>query len=207
MKMQISLFLPTLVLFLILCVTFGRANKPNILVIVADDMGYSDLGCYGGEIKSPHLDGLAKQGLRFTNFYVNNMCWPTRASLLSGLYPETVLTRKKPGGRGLRRETTLLPEALKSEGYATFMSGKWHLSNSEKPNGPSTPHNRGFDSFYGTIEGASDFFAPAGLQLNGEDLTHEWKGDRDYYYTDASTDYALKFLKEREQPESNPFVL
>ena len=97
------------------------ASQPNIVFIISDDMGYSDLGCYGGEIETPVLDGLASQGLRFTNYYVNNMCWPTRASLMTSLYPLAAL----PSGDGLHPQATTLPEALRNVGYSTFMSGKW----------------------------------------------------------------------------------
>ncbi|MDA7633706.1 arylsulfatase [bacterium] len=185
------------------------ASRPNILLIVADDVGFSDLGCYGGEINTPHLDSLAAEGLRFTNYYVNNMCWPTRASLLTGLYPETALPRKGSASGGLHPTVTSLPEALGGAGYTTLMSGKWHLSNAADPDGPNAPHHRGFDHFYGTIHGASDFFAPVDLQLDGKDMTHEWRGNPNYYYTDAITDHALSFLKDarsKQVPES-PFFL
>ena len=172
------------------------AEKPNIVLIVADDMGYSDLGCYGGEIETPNLDALAENGLRFTNYYVNNMCWPTRASLMTSLYPKTALPQKGSAAGGLHSDATTLPQALRAAGYATLMSGKWHLSDPEKPDGPSAPHHRGFDHFYGTIHGASDFFAPADLQLDGKSMTHEWENNPDFYYTDVITDYALKFLQE-----------
>ena len=188
------------------------ADRPNIVLIVADDMGYSDLGCYGGEIKTPHLDALAGSGLRFRNFYVNNMCWPTRASLLTGLYPKTALPEKGSAAGGLHPDATTLPQALRGAGYTTLMSGKWHLSNSKDPDGPNAPHHRGFDHFYGTIEGASDFFAPVDLQLDGKSMTHEWKDNPDYYYTDAITDHALEFLREartknQESSTQKPFFL
>ena len=181
------------------------AERPNIVLIIADDMGYSDLGCYGGEIETPHLDALAEGGLRFTNYYVNNMCWPTRASLLTGLYPKTALPKKGSANGGLHPESTTLPHALREAGYTTLMSGKWHLSDAAEPDGKNAPHHRGFDRFYGTIHGASDFFAPADLQLDGKDMTHEWRDNPDYYYTDAMTDHALAFLEE--SPDERPFFL
>lgn len=180
-------------------------ERPNIVLIIADDMGYSDLGCYGGEIETPNLDELAAGGLRFTNYYVNNMCWPTRASLLTGLYPKTALPNKGSASGGLHPRAKTLPQLLQISGYTTLMSGKWHLSDSKKPNGKDAPHHRGFDHFYGTIEGASDFFAPVDLQLDGEDMTHEWRDNPDYYYTDAITDHALKFLQGAA--EEKPFFL
>lgn len=202
-------------LILLAALTWGAissqaADRPNIVVFIADDMGYSDLGCYGGEIETPHLDALAEGGLRFTNFYVNNMCWPTRASLLTGLYPKTALPNNGSVDGGLHRKTTTLPEALRHSGYGTYMSGKWHLSSADEPDSPSAPHHRGFDQFYGTIHGASDFFAPADLQLNGKSMTHEWEDNPDYYYTDALTDQALEFLKAHKtdsEKSDKPFFL
>jgi len=180
------------------------AEQPNIILVVADDMGYSDIGSYGGEIETPHLDALADKGLRFTNYYVNNMCWPTRASLLSGLYPKSALADGSAKG-GFHPDLTTLPEALKTAGYATYMSGKWHLSDPAKPHGPSAPHKRGFDRSYSTYHGTTDFFAPADLNLNGEDKQHEWRDNPDYYQTDAITDYAIAFIEEHSKP--NPFFL
>lgn len=180
-------------------------SAPNIVLVVSDDMGYSDLGCYGGEIETPRLDALAERGLRFTNYYVNNMCWPTRASILTGLYPRMALPEKGSAEGGLHPDATTLPEALKGAGYTTLMSGKWHLSDAGRPDGPGSPHHRGFDRFYGTIHGASDFFAPADLLLDGEDVTAEWRNNPDYYYTDAITDRAIGFLGEAD--EEKPFFL
>ncbi|MDF1816305.1 MAG: arylsulfatase [Verrucomicrobiales bacterium] len=179
---------------------------PNIVHIISDDMGYSDIGCYGGEIETPVLDSLAQSGLRFTNFYVNNMCWPTRASLMTGLYPKTALPKGGSADGGLHPDAVTLPQCLRKAGYATFMSGKWHLSSAEEPDGENAPHHRGFDQYFGTIHGASDFFAPADVQLNGKDMTHEWKDNPDYYYTDVITDYALQFVKQKN-PEEKPFYL
>ncbi len=180
---------------------------PNIVLIVSDDMGYSDLGCYGGEIDTPNLDALALGGLRFSNYYVNNMCWPTRASLMTGLYPRSAFLSSRASG--IRPEWITLPEALKNRGYGTYMAGKWHLSDSSQDDGPGAPHHQGFDQFYGTLEGASDFFAPYGLQLNGRRVTHEWENRPDYYYTDAITDYGIGFLEEHRQAHrgKRPFFL
>ncbi|MEN8715094.1 MAG: sulfatase-like hydrolase/transferase, partial [Verrucomicrobiales bacterium] len=100
---------------------FSGNAAPNIVLIVSDDMGYSDLGCYGGEIETPHLDALAEKGLRFTNYYVNNMCWPTRASLMTGLYPRTALPKNGSADGGLHPEATTLPAALRAVGYQTWM--------------------------------------------------------------------------------------
>lgn len=180
-------------------------RPPNIVHIISDDMGFSDLGCYGGEIETPNLDALARGGIRFTNYYVNNMCWPTRASLMTGLYPKTALPKNGSADGGLHPDSTTLPQALKRAGYTTLMSGKWHLSDATEPDGPNAPHHRGFDHFYGTIHGASDFFAPADLQLDNQNMEHEWDGNGDYYYTDAITDHALAFLKSGDSEK--PFYL
>ena len=198
-------------LLLLLPVLFGISisgqESPNILLIVSDDMGYSDIGSFGGEIETPALDALAENGLRLANYYVQNMCWPTRASIMTGLYPNSSLADGSVTG-GLNPEATLLPEALKSAGYGTYMAGKWHLSDPAQPNGPSAPHNRGFDSSYSTYWGTSDFFAPVDLNLNGEDREFEWRGNPDFYYTDSITDYSLRFLEEHKRlPEEKPFFL
>ena len=204
---RISLYL--LALSLHLLGNAANSAPPNIVLVIADDMGYSDIGSYGGEIETPRLDALAENGLRFTNFYVNNMCWPTRASLLTGLYPKSALADGSATG-GFHPDVTTLPEALKTAGYATFMSGKWHLSDPSKPHGPSAPHKRGFDRSYSTYHGTTDFFAPADLNLNGENKEHEWRNRDDYYQTDAITDYALKFIDEHDAKKSTakkPFFL
>ncbi len=192
---------------LIICTGAAAASKkPNILLIIADDMGYSDLGCYGGEIETPNLDGLAKGGLRFTNFYVNNMCWPTRASLMTSLYPGVALPVKGSAEGGLHPDALTLPRALKLAGYQTYMSGKWHLSDAADLDGANAPHHKGFDHFYGTIHGAGSFYAPSSLSLNGKDASSEFLDDPDYYYTDALTDHSLTFLRNQSD-KTKPFFL
>jgi len=176
----------------------NAASGPNIVLVVSDDMGYSDPGCYGGEIDTPQLDALAKQGLRFTNYYVNNMCYPTRASLMTGLYPKSVLGKEGSYANKLSSLSVTLPEALKKAGYTTLMSGKWHLSSHTDT--ANMPHNRGFDHYYGSVEGTVDYFSPAYLQLDGEDRQFEWQDNPDYYYTDRLTDKALEFLQNTEGP-------
>ncbi len=180
----------------------ASSQKPNILLIIADDMGYSDLGCYGGEIETPNLDSLAKGGLRFTNFYVNNMCWPTRASLMTSLYPGVALPVKGSAEGGLHPNAITLPQTLKSAGYNTYMSGKWHLSDANDLDGPNAPHHKGFDHFYGTIHGAGSFYAPSSLTLDGKDASAEFLDDPDYYYTDALTDHALKFIQNKSETQN-----
>lgn len=187
---------------------------PNILLIIADDMGYSDLTCYGGEIETPYLDSLAAGGLRFTNFYVNNMCWPTRASLMTSLYPGVALPEKGSPEGGLHPRATTLPQTLKSAGYNTYMSGKWHLSDPTDLDGINAPQYKGFDRFYGTIHGAGSFYAPTSLSLDGKDASEEFRSDPDYYYTDALTDHALNFIQQnaagqnsKQVAQGKPFFL
>src|SRR5215470_18015735 len=142
-----------------------RPGRPNILLILADDLGYSDLGCYGGEIRTPNLDRLAANGLRFTQFYNAARCCPSRASLLTGLYPHQAgvggmtVDQGKPGYRGsLQPNTATLAEVLRSAGYRTLMCGKWHLSHG--PRHPPTPVDRGFDDYYGLLQGFHGFWDP-----------------------------------------------
>ncbi len=148
------------------------SQRPNIIVILADDMGYSDIGCYGGEIKTPALDSLAANGLRFTQFYNTARCCPTRACLLTGLYPHQagvghmMNDRQVEGYRGqLNRKCMTIAEVLKTSGYSTYMSGKWHVTpylanNLTSPPKDNWPLQRGFDRFYGTIHGAGSFLIP-----------------------------------------------
>ena len=112
-----------LLLILFLQLHLIGSDKPNILLIMADDMGYSDLGCFGGKIRTPNLDSLAENGIRFTNFYSENMCWVSRASMMTGVYH-----RVSPKSSVLHPSCLTLPEALKDNGYRTGMMGKWHLA-------------------------------------------------------------------------------
>ena len=126
------------------------AAAPNLVLIMADDMGFSDLGCYGSEIQTPNLDRLAADGLRFTQFYNNAKCTTTRASLLSGMYPRN-------NGNAIPRDLPTIAETLRAAGYQTGMSGKWHLGSKA----PQRPIDRGFDEYYGLMDGAVNFFNPA----------------------------------------------
>ena len=173
-------------------------EAPNIVIVIADDMGYSDLGCYGGEIETPTLDKLAENGVRFSNYYVHNMCWPTRASLLTSLYPNSALADGS-AAKGFRDDIITFPQALAEVGYKSYMSGKWHLSDPGQPNGPSAPHKRGFDRTYATYHGTTDFFAPADLNENGEDRTYEWKDNPNYYQTDAITELLAQISQRARQ--------
>jgi len=173
----------------------GAADRPDIVIIIADDMGYSDLGCYGGEIATPHLDGLARRGLRFTQYHTENMCAPTRATLLTGRY----WIRGFSAG-----DNVTIPEALKPAGYHCCMAGKWHNTNDVGP-ARQAPLARGFDRFFGTPIGCGSFFAPLMLTRDGQPAEHEWQNNKDFYYTDAISDNAATYI--REAPTDAPLFL
>ncbi|MBT4694609.1 MAG: arylsulfatase [Planctomycetaceae bacterium] len=187
------------------CSVFG-ADRPNIIVILADDMGYSDIGCYGSEIDTPNLDGLAADGLRFTQFYNTARCCPTRASLLTGLYPHQAgvghMTNDYgfEGYRGnLNRKCLTFGEVLRPVGYRTYMSGKWHvtLDDTATSSKHNWPMQRGFDKFYGTISGAGSFWDPWSLVRQNTPISafaDEQYRPKKYYYTDAISDHAVRFI-------------
>ncbi len=196
------------------------AARPNIVLILSDDMGFSDLGCYGGEINTPNLDRLAAGGLRFTQFYNTGRCCPTRASLLTGLYPHQtgvgwmMTDWEHPGYRGdLNRECLTIAEVLQQAGYKTYMAGKWHVTRHTSPQGPkhNWPLQRGFHRFYGTITGAGSFYDPGTLTRDNTQISPyadpEYQPET-YYYTHAITDHAVKFLAEHhQQTPHTPFFL
>jgi len=166
-----------------------KDSRPNLVVILVDDMGFSDLGCYGGEIRTPNLDGLARRGIRFTQFYNTAKCAPTRAALLSGLYHPEV-------GVGQLSDCMTLGEAMRRAGYFTVMAGKWHMTRQ--------PTDRGFDRYFGHLSGATNFFRGDNtFRLNGEPFKVPAKG---FYTTDANTDYAIRFLDEARK-SGKPFLL
>ena len=182
----------------------AATQQPNILLILCDDLGFSDLGCYGGEIRTPNLDRLASEGLKFTQFYNCAVCVTTRAALMTGLYP-----RQGAGGL-LREDMVTLGEVMRQAGYATSLTGKWHLGSTA----PRRPIDRGFDEYYGLLSGCCNFFNPAKQDpvfYNGgkfrpfahnDKLITEFPGD--YYTTDAFTDHAIKTIK-RFAKGSKPF--
>jgi arylsulfatase len=198
----------------------SAAPRPNILVILADDIGFSDLGCFGGEIQTPNLDALAANGLRFTQFYNTSRCCPTRASLLTGLYPHQtgvghmMVDRGHEGYRSnLNRNCVTLAEVLKSAGYRTYMCGKWHVTNRDTVDADNSnwPVQRGFEKFYGTIRGYGNFFDPASLCRQNKFITPE--NDPEYkpevfYYTDALSDNAVRYLRQHhDESADKPFFL
>ncbi|MGQ0635744.1 MAG: arylsulfatase [Planctomycetaceae bacterium] len=199
----------------------SAAPRPNLIVIMSDDMGFSDIGCYGGEIRTPHLDALAAGGLRFTQFYNCARCCPTRASLLSGLYPHQAgmghMTGAKYRSEGyagdLSRNCLTIAEALAPAGYRSYMTGKWHVSRHEGLGGitDNWPLQRGFSRFYGTIRGAGSFFDPTTLCRDNTLISPQNDPEyrpATYYYTDAISDNAVKFIGEHGRDHATqPFFL
>ena len=197
------------------------AERPNIVVILADDMGFSDLGCYGGEIRTPNLDRLATNGLRFTQFYNTARCCPTRAALLTGLYSHQagvghmMEDRDMDGYRGdLNRRCVTIPEVLKPAGYRSYAVGKWHVTKHANPEGPKDnwPLQRGFDRYYGTIHGAGSYWDPSSLVRDNRMITPfndpEYQPSGDYYYTDAISEHAVRFVNDHAREHAGqPFFL
>ncbi len=195
-------------------------RKTNFIVILSDDMGLSDLGCYGGEIRTENLDRLASNGLRFRQFYNTARCCPTRASLLTGLYPHQagvghmMEDRGLPGYRGeLNNQCRTIPEMLRPAGYRSYGVGKWHVTRHTTAKGPKNhwPLQRGFDRFYGTIHGAGSFYDPSSLVRDNTMISAfadpEYQPET-YYYTDAISEHAVRFLQEHHQVSGDqPFFL
>ncbi len=186
------------------CLLFGSScepegepptPRPNVVLIMADDLGYSDIGAYGGEIDTPHLDRLAAEGIQFTRFYNNAKCTESRAALLSGIY------HHQSQNFEVMNHVTLA-EVLKEAGYTTLMTGKWHL--------PGNPVDRGFDRYFGFLVGAVNFFTGQRwgsdenpMRLDAQVFEVPESG---FYTTDAFTDYAIEFVDEALQEEA-PFFL
>ncbi len=186
-------------------------GRPNIVLILADDMGFSDLGCYGSEVATPNLDRLAKQGLRFTQFYNAARCCPSRAALLTGLYPHQAGVGHmlddyhKPGyTTGLNESCVTVAELLRETGYRTYHVGKWHVGGiGAKQNPRNHPMSRGFDRAYGS-GGGGNYFALRPLYLDRKPVVP----GEDFYATDAFTDYAVQFLDEHGRDHRDrPFFL
>lgn len=199
------------------------ATRPNIIVIMSDDMGYSDLGCYGGEIPTPQLDALAAGGVRFTQFYNGARCCPTRASLLTGLYAHQagighmVEDLGTPAYQGeLNRQSVTMAEVLRTAGYRTYMAGKWHVTPGRpeermRAHHENWPRRRGFDRFYGTIHGSGSFWDPSALMRDDQFISPandpEYR-PAEYYYTDALSDHAVRFVREHARDHRDrPFFL
>jgi arylsulfatase len=186
------------------------AARPNIILILADDMGFSDIGCYGSEIHTPNLDRLASQGVRFTQFYSCARCCPSRSSLLTGLYPHQAgmghmvdMAGPAPAyADDLSPRSRTIAEVLKGAGYQTGMVGKWHVT-PVTPSRENWPLQRGFERYYGIIHGAADYFNPVTLTSGNEPAVPDGP---DYYFTDALGDRAARFLDEFSR-KPDPFFL
>ncbi len=188
--------------------------RPNVVLMLVDDMGFSDIGCYGGEISTPNLDRLATNGVRLSQFYNTARCSPSRASLLTGLHPHqtgigilTNDTRPRGYAGTINNRCVTIAEVLKSVGYATCLSGKWHLAAEiVKPN-DAWPTRRGFDRFFGTLTGCGSFFQP-GTLMRGEVNVEDEALQPDFFYTDAISDEAEAFIRDRDSRASGqPFFL
>ncbi|MEA5426601.1 arylsulfatase [Arcicella lustrica] len=211
MKIKLILLLS---LFSVGFSAFSQKKKsntpPNIILVMVDDMGYSDIGAYGSEISTPNIDKLAFEGIRLKEFYNNSICAPTRASLITGQYPHKAgvgyfnVNLGLPAYQGfLNKESLTFGEVLKTAGYNTFLSGKWHVGNDSL----YWPNQRGFDKFYGFIGGASNFYAdakdvPVELVENNKRITLK-EGE---YLTNTITDKALSFIEEQQKTQK-PFFL
>ena len=192
-------------------------KKPNIVLIMADDMGFSDIGCYGGEIETPNINKLAANGLKYRQFYNTARCCPTRAALMTGLYSHksglgwmTVSDLGKPGYIGeLNNNCITIAQGLKPAGYRCYISGKWHVIFDKDMEQDSPKHNwplqRGFDRYYGHLAGDGGYYKPRALT---RDNTRIEAPDEDYYYTDAIADNAVEFINDHYTDYSeDPFFL
>jgi len=198
------------------------AERPHIILILVDDMGFSDLGYHGGEIETPHLDALARGGVRFSQFYNSGRCCPTRATLLTGLHPHQTgigwMTQPPGSDRGkgeppayqgyLNRRGITIGEVLRRQGYATLMAGKWHLGMNERDRWPL---QRGFEKYYGCLSGATRFFHPdhpRGMTSGNEPVEEPVSTTGEAFYTtDAFTDHAIRFLEEELSGRQRPVFL
>ena len=195
-------------------------RSPNIIIILADDMGYSDLGCFGSEIATPNLDALASSGLRFSQMYNSARCCPSRAALLTGVHPHQagvghmVADLGRPEYQGyLRDNVVTIAEALKSAGYRTLMSGKWHVGGDYNvtaredwnPGGPGfpVPTQRGFDRYFGILSGGGSYFFPKTLAEQDTLLEPDLEG---FYLTDAISDSAVDMIEDATSGE-DPFFM
>lgn len=194
-----------------------QTSKPNIILIMVDDMGFSDLGAYGSEIQTPNIDKLAFEGLRLKEFYNNSICAPTRASLITGQYPHKAgvgyfdVNLGLPAYQGyLNKESLTFGEVLKQAGYSTLLSGKWHVGNDST----SWPNQRGFEKFFGVIGGGANYFDPEPMPLGGrqypvvllENNQRIKPAANSYYFTNEITNHAVQFIDEQNKT-SKPFFL
>ncbi len=193
----------------------GRSDRPNIVIVLVDDMGFSDLGCYGGEIDTPNIDRLASGGLRFTQFYNAGRCCPTRASLMTGLHPHqvgighmTAPPNQPLGFEGayqgyLSDHCITIAEMLRQAGYHTLMTGKWHLGSDRRE---CWPLQRGFDRYFGGLSGAFNYFKPGGSR-GITDGNQAVTTDASFYATDTFTDVACQYISDVTEADDQPFFL
>ena len=192
-------------------VTIGsNRSKPNVVIILADDLGFSDIGCYGSEIHTPNLDRLAHEGVRFSQAYNTARCCPSRAALLTGLYPHQAGIGHMAGNLGtpayqgyLRDDCVTIAEMMRDAGYRTWMTGKWHVGGNQAPNDPATWHpgtpdqpsplDRGFDRFFGTLGGAGSYYRPPILMDQTKFVTPQ---ETKFYYTNAIGEHACAMIRE-----------
>jgi arylsulfatase A-like enzyme len=225
--MKVLRHLTTISLIAITTLGAAEPQRPNVIVILSDDIGYSDLGSFGGEIATPNLDSLASGGLRFTQFYNTARCCPTRASLLTGLYPHQAgvgyMTDMAPYSTkaminewyagDLRADVVTLGEVMRTAGYATYAVGKWHVTKHIEENSPrdNWPLQRGFDHYYGVLPGGSNYFVPAHLSRGNTRIKYDADPEypaQGFYLTDAFSDHATRYVREhQERQPGKPFFM
>jgi arylsulfatase A-like enzyme len=217
---SVGMLLSAVCLWLLLSAASMAAPRPNIILIMSDDMGFSDIGCYGSEINTPNLDKLASKGLRFTQFYNTSRCCPSRASLLTGLYAHQAgighmtQSHQLEGYEGdLNNHCITIAQALRPAGYATFATGKWHVTKFTRPGSSNLnwPIQRGFDHYYGTLTGAGSFYDPFGLVNDNTHISPYADPDykpQQYYYTDAISDHACRYIAQhfQQNPQQPMFM-
>lgn len=208
---KLKILLVTILLSLVLK---AQEKRPNILLIMVDDMGYSDLGCYGGEIDTPNIDRLAAEGIKYKQFYNAARCCPTRAALMTGVYPHqagmgwmAAADMGTPEYQGnLNENSVTIAEVLKTANYKTYMTGKWHLTNDRKVDGKITnnwPKQRGFDRYFGIIPGGASYFTPTLYSNN-----NSYKAPDDFYLTNAISDTTTTYIKDHINKNPNePFFM
>lgn len=211
---MLNRLISTLCICLLFTSLSNAQERPNIVLILADDLGFSDIGSYGGEVETPNLDLLASEGLRYKQFYNAARCCPTRASLLTGAYPHqtgmgwmAAADLGTPAYQGnLNDNCVTIAEVLKSAGYSTYMTGKWHLTNERKIDGMVTdnwPVQRGFDKYFGIIPGGANYFTPVVYSNNSR-----YKAPEDFYLTSAISDTSVNYIDQHfSNGNQNPFFL
>ncbi|MFI3322005.1 MAG: sulfatase-like hydrolase/transferase [Rikenellaceae bacterium] len=188
------------------------AQKPNVLIIIADDMGFSDLGCYGSEIKTPHIDYLASEGVLFSGMRNVGRSCPSRAALLTGRYQHSVglgwmteTDEHRSGYRGeVSRDIPTMPEVFKMNGYSTYMAGKWHITAGKaigkRPLNGSFPNQRGFDKYWGAVNGGGGYYNPKNLMSDTTDISFDSLPD-DFYYTNCLNQKMVEYIKKHDTEE------